>query len=590
MTQWKHSRLVVSLLSSLLLLGGASAQDLDELVSESEREEEELRSSQTQGTVSPEQQGSRARLQLPKDENLERLRISQDRQIDPESYVIGPSDVLQLYVWGEFDQAIPFEINPEGYALIPTIGSFHVANRTLADIRREIVATAKRDKYPGVAVTLDLIGMRFFTVYLTGGVISEGAHVVHPTVRVSELIEFGGGFSDDRRGTIEETVAGKKITRATQVKSQPTARRAISITHADGTRDQVDLMMFKATGNLNHNPYVHMGDRIHVSYRTEVVHIYGAVNKEGTFEFKRGDTVGDLVILAAGQSGSAPIDQAVLWRFEGDGKTTRVISLLESQGSESEKHFSLDDVADIPLEPDDMIFFRARAEWNMSPTVAIHGEIHYPGRYRIYRGETRLLDLVEAAQGLTDRASLKEAKVIRVKLRGLIDPELQRLRALFRVSGNAGLNPEERAYLKTKARQAPGRVALDFEKLFMQGDESQNILLEGGDVVFIPEKRKTVNVSGQFGKPGLVNYEEGRPVAFYIQQAGGFSLRANTGGGRLINSRTGQREALDSKVTVEPGDEIWVPENQYRDWWRLTQETMTVVAQTLTLVVLVRAF
>ena len=57
----------------------------------------------------------------------------------------------------------------------------------------------------------------------------------------------------------------------------------------------------------------------------------------------------------------------------------------------------------------------------------------------------------------------------------------------------------------------------------------------------------------------------------------------------MIRARTGQRERLKGNLVVEPGDEIWVPETQYRDWWSITRETMTVVAQTLTLVVLVRA-
>ncbi len=588
MTRWKLSWLGVSLLSFLILFPCAvSAQDLEELLAESEEEEEELRSRQTEEVIGPEEEGPGARIRLPKGEERERLRISQDRQIDPETYIIGPGDQLQLYIWGEFDQAVPFEVNPEGFALVPTIGSFHVANQSLADIRHKIITAAQRDQYPGVEITLTLISMRFFTVYLTGAVATEGGHVVHPMTRVSDLIEFGGGFSDDLRGTIEETLGGRKITRAHRGQSQPTARRAVRIIHEDGTTEVIDLQMFNYTGELKHNPYVRMGDRVHVPYRIESVYIYGAVNEEGAKEYRRGDTVSDLVILAAGQNGTIPLDHAELWRFEGDGKTTLVIPLLQPQEPGSEKYYMIDDLHDIPLEPDDMVFLRTRSEWNMSPNVSIHGEIKYRGRYRIYRGETRLLDIIELAGGLAERASLKDAKVIRVKLRGLADPELQRLYQLQRTGGS--LNPEERAYLKTKARSERGRIALDFDRL-MEGDESQNIVLEGGDAILIPERRLTVNVSGQFNKPGLIDYEEGRTAGFYLEQAGGYSFRANKGLGRLISARTGQREDLDMDRVVEPGDEIWVPENEYRDWWRLTRETMTVIAQTLTLVVLVRAF
>ena len=32
-------------------------------------------------------------------------------------------------------------------------------------------------------------------------------------------------------------------------------------------------------------------------------------------------------------------------------------------------------------------------------------------------------------------------------------------------------------------------------------------------------------------------------------------------------------------MVVEAGDEIWVPENEYRDWWSITKETFTIIAQ-----------
>ena len=588
MSQWKCCWSVNFLLSSILACA-VGAQDLDELLAESAEGEEELRGRQTEEVIGPEEDEAGARIRLPKGEELERLRISQDRKIDPETYIVGPGDVLQLYIWGEFDQAVPFDINPEGDALIPTIGSFHVANRTLADVRREIIAAAQQDKYPGVEITLTLTGMRIFTVYLTGAVATEGAHDVHSMTRLSDLLELGGGFSDDIRGTIEEKLAGRTITRARRLQPQPTARRSIWISHEDGTSEDVDLEMFNATGDLKHNPYVRMGDRVHVPYRTDKVYIYGAVNEEGVKEYREGDTVSDLVLLAAGASGNAPLDRAELWRFEDDGMTTQTIQLMEPQGPESTDYYTVDDIDDVPLQPDDMVFLRTRSQWNLSPNIAIHGEVQYRGRYRIYRGETRLLDIIEEAGGLTERASLTDAKVIRVKLRGRVDPELVRLRGVQSVSGYRGMNPEERAYLKTKSREERARLVIDFERL-LAGDESQNILLEGGDVIFIPEKRLTVNLSGQLIKPGLITYIEGHPVAYYLEQAGGYALRANKDGARLIRAETGQREDLKMGMAVEPGDEIWIPENEYRDWWRLTRETMTTIAQTLTLVVLVRAF
>ena len=100
----------------------------------------------------------------------------------------------------------------------------------------------------------------------------------------------------------------------------------------------------------------------------------------------------------------------------------------------------------------------------------------------------------------------------------------------------------------------------------------------------------TVNVTGQLIKPGLIPYEEGHKVSYYLQQAGGYTFRANKGEARLIRSRTGQRYDLDLNMEVEAGDVIWVPEDEWRDWWGLTKEITTTISQALTLIVLVNAF
>ena len=484
-----------------LLLSPLDGQELEDLVDESEREEEKLRQIPGANLPGVGAQPIPGKVRLPKGEDVDVLRISQDRAIDPESYVVGPGDVLQLYIWGEFDQAITVFVNPEGYALVPTIGAFDVSNHTLAKVKEQIIAAAQNEKYPGVDITLTLESMRFFTVYLTGAVLTEGAFNVHPITRLSDLIERSGGFVDDLQGTIEETVSGKKITRVQFTQVQPTARRSIRVKSLDGSSQEVDLAMFLATGNLDLNPYLKMGDVVHVPYRTHEVFAYGSVNEEGAQEFRPGDTVGDLLTLAGDLSGSAPLEVAVIWRFH-DGHTSTPISLIDSSGREGVT--TADDIADVPLQGKDMLFVRSRADWQLTPTVHIHGEVKYRGRYRIVTGRTRVSEIVDLAGGINEGASLTEARVIRARFVNVEDPEFERLKLVQEAGGLADLDPEERAYLRTKEREEKGRVAVDFEKL-LAGDDSQNILLEGGDAIFVPEKRRTVSLSGQLKKPGLID-------------------------------------------------------------------------------------
>ncbi len=574
------------LVASALPLLAQSQSELEDLVEQGQAEEEKLLQlpGADMGGLGKEALSGRAR--LPKGEEVERLRISQDQQVDPATYLVGPGDVFELYIWGEWNRSYLVQVDPEGNAIVPAVGSFRVSSQKLAQVKEQILSRT-REKYPRVEITLTLTSMRYFTVYLTGAVVDEGSFVAHPNTRVSDLIERSGGFLDDLKGNIEETVAGKKITRTTQIQPQPTGRRSIQLIHRDGTQERADLELYRATGEVHFNPYVQMGDVIHVQYRQQDIFVYGSVNKEGVQEYRPGDTVGTLLSLAGGVSGDAPLEVAEIWRFRPDGRTNDIIPLITAE--DVARQVRAADLHGVPLQPKDMLFIRSRSDWQQTPTVYVQGEVKYRGRYRIVLGQTRLRDIIGQAGGFTERASLPEARLLRAKARAIKDPEYQRLQLLQQVSGLADMTPEDKAYLKTKGREERGRLAVDFQRLFDQGDETQNVPLEGGDVVFIPERRHTISLSGQLKKPGLVDFVEGHRASYYLEQAGGFSWNANKGSARLIRARTGEREQLEKNLLVEAGDEIWVPEKEYRNWWAFAQSTMRTVAESLTLILLVRA-
>jgi len=563
-------------------------EELQELVEESEQEEEDLERIPGADLPGMGDDLVSGKLRLPSGEEVEKLRISQDREIDPTAYIVGPGDVLQLYIWGEFDLSYMLQINPEGNILIPTVGAFDVSGLTLVEAKERIFAAA-RDKYPGVDVSITLASMRFFTAYLTGAVLREGSHTIHPAMRVSDLIEQAGGFLDElRSSSFEEEVAGKTVTRVRQIIKKATARRTIKITHLDGTTDIVDLPMFLATGNIELNPYIRMGDVVHVGFRDQVTYIFGAVNQEGRFEFVPGDTIEDLVTLARGLRQDAPLVKAELWRFKEGTEETEVINLGDNTIPGQE--LSYEKIRHMTLEPNDMVFFRARSLWQQMPTTLVYGEVNYRGRFRIEPGVTRVKDVVALAGGMTEDASLIGAKVIRSKMRTRKDPELARLQSLRRVSGLSDMDREDKAYLKTKGREEKGKASVDFERLYLEDDEEQNIPLESGDVVYIPSQQRTISVSGQVQKPGLIDYRPDQTVRYYMEKAGGFTHDANKGGSRLIRGRTGLRVDLENDLIVGAGDEIWVPQKERVDYWRFTQSTMRTIAETLTLVVLVRSF
>ena len=448
------------------LAGPASAQQgLGSLESLIKRGEEEVRLPALSASDLPalNQDLISDKARLPGSLSADKTRIGQDRDIDPDTYIVGPNDVLQLYIWGEFDKPYTLQIDPEGRVLIPTVGSFHISGLSLT-AAKERLSTAVQNKYPGVEISISLVSMRFFTAYVTGAVLSEGSFTIHPTTRVADIINRAGGFRDRLQGI---ALPGQDAT------TRATGRRSIELIHRDGTSERVDLDMFLATGDLAHNPYVRMGDVVHVSFRKHSVSIFGAVNEEGEYEFLPGDTLGDLVTLAKGLNRSKPLISAELWRFQEGTEQAEVIELGGDKETLAELDF--EQVRHTPLRPNDAIFIRAQSLWQSTHTVVISGEVRFQGRYRIEPGVTRIKDVVAAAGGLTDEASLIGARVIRSKVRAERDPQLEQLKRQSEVAGLTYMNIEDRAYLKTKTREEKGRIAVDFERLFVDDDEGQNI-------------------------------------------------------------------------------------------------------------------
>ncbi|MCY4603508.1 MAG: polysaccharide export protein, partial [Gemmatimonadetes bacterium] len=285
------------------LVGPASAQQgLGSLESLIKRGEKEVKPQALSASDLPalNQDLISDKARLPGSLSADKTRIGQDRDIDPDAYIVGPNDVLQLYIWGEFDQPYTLQVNPEGNVLIPTVGSFHISGLSLT-AAKERLSTAVQNKYPNVGISISLVSMRFFTAYVTGAVLNEGSFTIHPTTRVLDIIKQAGGFGDRlQQIALQDQDAGGATNRNT-------GRRSIQLIHRDGTSERVDLDMFLATGDLAHNPYVRMGDVVHVSFRKHSVSIFGAVNEEGKYEFLPGDTLGDLVTLAKGLNRSKPL-------------------------------------------------------------------------------------------------------------------------------------------------------------------------------------------------------------------------------------------------------------------------------------------
>jgi len=121
------------------------------------------------------------------------------------------------------------------------------------------------------------------------------------------------------------------------------------------------------------------------------------------------------------------------------------------------------------------------------------------------------------------------------------------------------------------------RLPVDFEKLFLHGDLSQNIALEPGDYLYFPAGASgAIYVLGEVRLPGAVPYDADTSVLSAIAGRGGFTPRAWTKHVLVVRGSQDHPEAFKvdargalagnaSNLALQPGDLVYVSN---RPWIR----------------------
>lgn len=335
---------------------------------------------------------------------------------------------------------------------------------------------------------------------------------------------------------------------------------------------RIDLELYHTTGLTRYNPFVEDGDLIVVPATGEAVLAREAWRRPGSYEYAPGDRISDVAALALGPAANHDPDNVFLYRhIDGRWQQLQRIDLPAAQAKDPE--------ADLLLQPADWLVARELPDYHQRSTVLIIGEVVYPGSYVVDVEGSRLRDVLDRAGGLTARASLGKARVVRdFDAEQVNDPEFARILAI----PPANWDREEKQYFNMKSRESRGRMVVDFTELFANGAENeQNIQLLPGDAIIVPKAIETVLVSGQAVNPGAIPYDESYTVADYIARAGGFGWRASSDV-VVIQARTGAwRDGNDLEV-LEPGDRIWIKEKPVHDVWAIFTQSMQVAGQLAT--------
>ncbi len=118
------------------------------------------------------------------------------------------------------------------------------------------------------------------------------------------------------------------------------------------------------------------------------------------------------------------------------------------------------------------------------------------------------------------------------------------------------------------------KIETDFHRLFVQGDMTQDVILQAEDILFLPtQELNKVYVTGAVEEPRYIFFREGMTAFDAILEAGGFSQYARQNdvlvlrkGSEDISLRI--RDLMSGRdrtqnVTLQPGDQVVVRESMF---------------------------
>lgn len=336
------------------------------------------------------------------------------------------------------------------------------------------------------------------------------------------------------------------------------------------------------------------GDLIKVfpvpSVDIKMVRIEGMVQNPGEFGYRDNMRVKDLITFAGGFLLQSNMEEAELTRVtvtpEGPQTSRIYINMRRAMTGTPRDN--------ILLRPNDYLFVRPVPDWSLYKLVSIQGEVKYPGNYTIKKGET-LSAVLARAGGFSDSAYPKGAYFTRTSvqkmqaehLRQAIDKIEAEMLSTSVGATQTGFDKEDVERQKTilaqqqqflgklRSIQPLGRVVIRIDDPERLRGTPDDLELQEGDSLLVPQIQQTVNVLGSVVNPTAVVYDPYLSVKDYIAQVGGPTNHADLKHIYVIkvngSALSGRGVLLFgggvTSARLNPGDTIVVPEDLERIPW-----------------------
>jgi len=517
--------------------------------------------------------------------------------------VVATVRVNQVSVIGEVKQPGTYQISALGSALTALYAAGGVtsrANMRRIEIRRLDSLVATLDLYDyllhgitqgnvrleaGDVIFVPIHGTR---VQVTGAVLRPAVYELSEGETLPDVLRAAGGFrptaaldrltihrvlsaAERRWGAVYRTAIDVPLAVATESPPVTSGTTGGTTSHSSSPASAVgdDPVDGIAVPNLR----LEDGDSIAVDSVPPLsnqlyVQVSGMVNKAGRYPWREGMTLRELIMLARGPQIGAYLKDVEIARLPADRSRAQLADtirapidstyLLERSANghyvgPAGPAFAGSGAPEVILQPFDNVLVLKQPEFELQRTVQVRGEVRFPGTYSLRSKSERLMDLLDRAGGLTTQAYANGIRFYR-------------------------------------SEDSSGRVAIDLAKVLRNRGDKDNIILSGGDSLFIPAYQPIVRVEGAVNSPRSVTYVNGQGLDYYLNAAGGIAHKGDkkrvfvqqpNGAVRAVRSRGFLMGT--SKPTPEPGAVVTVPERdttQDRRGVSMAEVTQLVVALT----------
>lgn len=359
---------------------------------------------------------------------------------------------------------------------------------------------------------------------------------------VSQLIAHAGGLMDDAFVGRAQIVR-EKSDRSLEIVAVPL--KGI----LDGNVEDILLKKGDVLVISNVNEIEPKGD----------LSITGYVANPGKYQYAEHTTVEDLILLAGGLSEGASSARVDVARRINVSSSTAASDTLAMVFNMSIKDGLIEDGAGgFELLPYDVVSIRRSPTYIEQRNVTITGEVTFPGQYTLLSTNERVSDLVKRAGGPTPNGNVHGAM-----LKRKINQYERNVRtAMSKIVTQSASSRDTLDINKLKVTEIY-TVGLELDKALAHPGSDYDVVLRDGDELIIPELASTVRVQGEVLYPNTVHFISGKPVSYYVRQAGGFSHRARRAKTYVIYMNG--MVSVGPGAKLEPGCEIVVPGRSDRD-------------------------